>query len=33
MLGTRDEVFAALRKTHVMPAGASTPLASVKARE
>jgi ATP-binding cassette subfamily C exporter for protease/lipase len=33
MLGTRDEVFAALRKTNVMPAGASTPLASVKARE
>jgi ATP-binding cassette subfamily C exporter for protease/lipase len=33
MLGTRDEVFAALRKASVMPAGASTPLASVKARE
>lgn len=33
MLGTRDEVFAALRKAAVMPAGASTPLASVKARE
>ncbi|MNX85222.1 Type I secretion system ATP-binding protein PrsD [compost metagenome] len=33
MLGTRDEVFAALRKASVIPAGASTPLASVKARE
>ncbi|AZL73500.1 type I secretion system permease/ATPase [Pseudomonas oryziphila] len=35
MLGSRDEVFAALRKASVMPAGAAapTPLASVKARE
>ncbi|WPN49561.1 MULTISPECIES: type I secretion system permease/ATPase [unclassified Pseudomonas] len=33
MLGTRDEVFAALRKASVIPAGASTPLASVKTRE
>jgi ATP-binding cassette subfamily C exporter for protease/lipase len=33
MLGSRDEVFAALRKATVMPAGASTPLASVKSRE
>ncbi|QCI12536.1 type I secretion system permease/ATPase [Pseudomonas putida] len=33
MLGTREEVFAALRKASVMPAGASTPLASVKVRE
>lgn len=35
MLGSRDEVFAALRKASVMPAGtaAPTPLASVKARE
>jgi ATP-binding cassette subfamily C exporter for protease/lipase len=33
MLGTRDEVFAALRKASVIPASASTPLASVKARE
>ena len=30
MLGSRDEVFAALRKATVMPAGASTPLASVE---
>ena len=33
MLGTREEVFTALRKAAVMPAGAPTPLASVKARE
>ncbi len=33
MLGTREEVFTALRKASVMPAGASTPLASVKVRE
>ncbi|MCE1117366.1 MULTISPECIES: type I secretion system permease/ATPase [Pseudomonas] len=35
MLGSRDEVFAALRKASVMPAGAAapTPLAAVKARE
>ncbi|MDH0732383.1 type I secretion system permease/ATPase [Pseudomonas sichuanensis] len=35
MLGSRDEVFAALRKASVIPAGATapTPLASVKARE
>ncbi|HEN8798767.1 TPA: type I secretion system permease/ATPase [Pseudomonas putida] len=33
MLGSRDEVFAALRKASVIPAGAATPLASVKVRE
>jgi ATP-binding cassette subfamily C exporter for protease/lipase len=33
MLGTREEVFTALRKASVMPANAPTPLASVKARE
>ncbi|MDZ3991817.1 type I secretion system permease/ATPase [Pseudomonas sp. Teo4] len=33
MLGTREEVFTALRKASVIPAGASTPLASVKVRE
>ncbi|WP_194790362.1 type I secretion system permease/ATPase [Pseudomonas sp. UFMG81] len=33
MLGSRDEVFAALRKASVMPAGAAAPLASVKVRE
>jgi ATP-binding cassette subfamily C exporter for protease/lipase len=33
MLGTRDEVFAALRKASVIPAAAAAPLASVKVRE
>ncbi|MCE5989156.1 type I secretion system permease/ATPase [Pseudomonas sp. 5FOS] len=33
MLGSRDEVFAALRKASVIPAATAAPLASVKARE
>ena len=33
MLGSRDEVFAALRKASVIPAGGAAPLASVKVRE
>ncbi|MFK3815651.1 type I secretion system permease/ATPase [Pseudomonas sp. NPDC089407] len=33
MLGSRDEVFNALRKAAVIPAAAAAPLASVKARE
>jgi len=33
MLGSRDEVFTALRKAAVMPAGTAAPLASVKVRE
>ncbi|WP_447741271.1 type I secretion system permease/ATPase [Pseudomonas laurentiana] len=33
MLGSRDEVFTALRKASVIPGGASAPLASVKVRE
>ncbi|MGY4527015.1 type I secretion system permease/ATPase [Pseudomonas sp. UBA4617] len=33
MLGSRDEVFAALRKASVIPAGSAAPLASVKVRE
>lgn len=33
MLGSRDEVFAALRKASVIPAATTAPLASVKARE
>ncbi|WP_144172197.1 type I secretion system permease/ATPase [Pseudomonas sp. Kh13] len=33
MLGSRDEVFAALRKASVIPAAGAAPLASVKARE
>ncbi|MFV3289078.1 type I secretion system permease/ATPase [Pseudomonas sp. NY11955] len=33
MLGSRDEVFAALRKAAVIPAAAAAPLASVKVRE
>jgi ATP-binding cassette subfamily C exporter for protease/lipase len=33
MLGTRDEVFTALRKASVLPAGPPTPLSAVKARE
>ncbi|HDS1723276.1 MULTISPECIES: type I secretion system permease/ATPase [Pseudomonas] len=33
MLGSRDEVFAALRKAAVIPATAAAPLASVKVRE
>ena len=33
MLGSRDEVFAALRKASVIPAANTAPLASVKVRE
>ncbi|MFJ4256249.1 type I secretion system permease/ATPase [Pseudomonas monteilii] len=33
MLGSRDEVFAALRKAAVIPAAGAAPLASVKVRE
>ena len=33
MLGSRDEVFAALRKASVIPAATAAPLASVKVRE
>lgn len=33
MLGSRDEVFTALRKASVIPGGAAAPLASVKVRE
>ncbi|MCO7519004.1 MULTISPECIES: type I secretion system permease/ATPase [unclassified Pseudomonas] len=33
MLGTRDEVFAALRTASVIPGGAAAPLAAVKVRE
>ncbi|MFJ2982804.1 MULTISPECIES: type I secretion system permease/ATPase [unclassified Pseudomonas] len=33
MLGSRDEVFTALRKASVIPAGAAAPLAAVKVRE
>jgi ATP-binding cassette subfamily C exporter for protease/lipase len=33
MLGSREEVFAALRTASVIPAGAATPLAAVKVRE
>ncbi|UVL80494.1 type I secretion system permease/ATPase [Pseudomonas putida] len=33
MLGSRDEVFAALRKASVIPAANTAPLASVKGRE
>jgi len=33
MLGSRDEVFTALRKASVIPAASTAPLASVKARE
>ncbi|KKO17054.1 MULTISPECIES: type I secretion system permease/ATPase [Pseudomonas] len=33
MLGSRDEVFAALRKASVIPATTAAPLASVKVRE
>ncbi|MGE8062162.1 type I secretion system permease/ATPase [Pseudomonas sp. NPDC089547] len=33
MLGSRDEVFAALRKASVIPAASAAPLASVKVRE
>ncbi|MFJ4445546.1 type I secretion system permease/ATPase [Pseudomonas sp. NPDC089422] len=33
MLGSRDEVFTALRKASVMPGGTAAPLASVKVQE